>query len=203
VGLRERKKEKTRLAILDAALDLFLEQGYDSTTVDQIAGSVEISPRTFFRYFTSKDHLVLWYHDQGEEIMQETLRSRPADEPPFTSMIHAVRAVAHDMEDSTPEDTARFLKLRRLLEENPRLVGLSVARGSETERRLAVEIAARSGVDVTTDQRTHLIVAFAMSTLRVGFDCPQPDVPDMRILVDRMEKTLELAQNAFRPGWDV
>ncbi|MEV6153924.1 TetR family transcriptional regulator [Nonomuraea sp. NPDC052129] len=203
MGLRERKKEKTRLAILDAALDLFLEQGYDSTTVDQIAGSVEISPRTFFRYFTSKDHLVLWYHDQGEEIMQETLRSRPADEPPFTSMIHAVRAVAHDMDDSTPEDTARFLKLRRLLEENPRLVGLSVARGSETERRLAVEIAARRGVDVTTDQRSHLIVAFAMSILRVGFECPQADLTDVRIIVDRMEETLELAQNAFRPGWDV
>jgi len=203
VGLRERKKEKTRLAILDAALDLFLEQGYDSTTVDQIAGSVEISPRTFFRYFTSKDHLVLWYHDQGEEIMQETLRSRPADEPPFTSMIHAVRAVAHDMDDSTPEDTARFLKLRRLLDENPRLVGLSVARGSETERRLAVEIAARRGADVTTDQRSHLIVAFAMSILRVGFECPQADLTDVRIIVDRMEETLELAQNAFRPGWDV
>ncbi|MEU7837398.1 TetR family transcriptional regulator [Nonomuraea sp. NPDC049129] len=203
MGLRERKKEKTRLAILDAALDLFLEQGYDSTTVDQIAGSVEISPRTFFRYFTSKDHLVLWYHDQGEEIMQETLRTRPADEPPFTSMIHAVRAVAHDMDDSTPEDTARFLKLRRLLEENPRLVGLSVARGAETERRLAVEIAARRGVDVTTDQRSHLIVAFAMSILRVGFECPQADLTDVRIIVDRMEETLELAQNAFRPGWDV
>lgn len=203
MGLRERKKEKTRLAILDAALDLFLEQGYDSTTVDQIAGSVEISSRTFFRYFTSKDHLVLWFHDHGEEIMLETLRSRPADEPSFTALIHGLRAVVRDMEGSTPEDTTRFLKLRRLMEENPHLVGQSVARGAATERRLAVEIAARRNVDVTTDQRTHLIVAFAMSILRVGFECPHREVTDVRILVERMEETLELAQNAFRPGWDV
>ncbi|MFC5946574.1 TetR/AcrR family transcriptional regulator, partial [Micromonospora harpali] len=48
-GLRERKKQKTRLALIDAALDLFLRQGYEATTVDQIAAAVEISPRTFFR----------------------------------------------------------------------------------------------------------------------------------------------------------
>ena len=77
MGLRERKKEKTRLALLDAALDLFLEQGYDSTTIDQVAASADVSPRTFFRYFTSKDHLVLWFHDQAEETMTEALADRP------------------------------------------------------------------------------------------------------------------------------
>jgi AcrR family transcriptional regulator len=202
MGLRERKKEKTRLAILDAAVDLFLEQGYDSTTVEQIAGSVDVSPRTFFRYFTSKDHLVLWFHDHGEEIMLDTLRSRPADEPPFTSLMHALRAVLDDMQDSTPEDTARFLKMRRLLDENPQLVGQSVARNALTERRLATEVAARRGVDPDSDQLSHLIVAFAMSTMRVGFECPQREVDDLQEIVRRMESTLELATGALRPGWD-
>jgi AcrR family transcriptional regulator len=202
MGLRERKKEKTRLAILDAAVDLFLEQGYDSTTVEQIAGSVDVSPRTFFRYFTSKDHLALWFHDHGEEIMLETFRARPTDEPPFTSLTHALRAVMRDVELSTPEDTARFLKLRRLLDENPRLVGLSFARGTETEQRLAAEVAARRGVDVTKDQLTHLIVGFAMAMMRVGFECPDRVITDVRDIARRMEETLELAQNAFRPGWD-
>ncbi|MFG1702931.1 TetR/AcrR family transcriptional regulator [Nonomuraea sp. M3C6] len=202
VGLRERKKEKTRLAILDAALDLFLEQGYESTTVDQIAGAVEISPRTFFRYFTSKDHLVLWFHDHGEGIMLETLESRPQDEPPFTALMHALRAVLSDMEGSTPEDSERFLKLRRLLDEHPHLVGQSVARGAETERRLAELIAARRGADPDEDQLSHLIVAFAMSTMRVGFECPRRvgTVPE---ITGRMAETIELAERSLRPGWDV
>ncbi|MEV0594198.1 TetR/AcrR family transcriptional regulator [Nonomuraea cavernae] len=202
MGLRERKKVRTRLAILDAALDLFLEQGYDSTTVDQIAGAVEISPRTFFRYFTGKDHLVLGLHDQGVEIMVDTLRSRPADEPPFTSLSHALRAVAHDMEDSTPEDAARFLKLRRIFDDNPRLVGLSVAKVAETEHALVGEIAARRGVDPDSDRLSHLIVAFAMSTMRVGFECPLHDVADLNEIVRRMRETIELAEGLMRPDWD-
>ncbi|MEV0237152.1 TetR family transcriptional regulator [Nonomuraea sp. NPDC050786] len=201
MGLRERKKEKTRLAILDAALDLFLEQGYESTTVEQIAGAVDISPRTFFRYFTSKDHLVLWFHDHGEEIMLETLDSRPEDEPAFTSLMHALRAVLHDVESSTPEETERFLKLRRLLDGQPRLVGLSVARGAETERHLVEAVAARRGVDPDEDQLSHLIVAFASCAMRVGFECPRRDatVPEIS---RRMAETIELAERSLRPGWD-
>lgn len=201
MGLRERKKEKTRLAILDAALDLFLEQGYESTTVEQISGVVDVSPRTFFRYFTSKDDLVLWFHDHGEEIMLDTLASRPEDESPFTALMYALRAVLSDMEDSTPEESERFLKLRRILDENPRLIGQSVARGAETERRLAELVAARRGADPDNDQLSHLIVAFAMCTLRVGFECPRRDgtLPEV---TSRMAETIELAERSLRPGWD-
>jgi AcrR family transcriptional regulator len=199
VGLRERKKEKTRLAILDAALDLFLEQGYGSTTVEQIAGAAEVSPRTFFRYFTSKDHLALWFHDHGEETMLETLRSRPTGEPVFTSLTHALRAVVRDVEESTAEDTARFLKLRRLMDDHPHLMGLSVARGTETERRLATEIAVRRGTDPDNDRFCHLIVAFAMASMRIGFECPRRDAEDVRVLAGRLEETIALAQSMLRP----
>ncbi|TYB67153.1 TetR family transcriptional regulator [Nonomuraea sp. PA05] len=202
VGLRERKKEKTRLAILDAALDLFLEQGYESTTVEQIAGAVEISPRTFFRYFTGKDHLVLLFHDHAEDLMLEALADRPADEPPFTCLMQAMRAVLADLEGSTPEDARRFLKLRRLLDEHPRLVGLSAARGAQTEQHLAEAIAARRGVNADEDQLTHLIVAFAMSTMRVGFECPRRDGTITEV-GHRMAESIALAERSLRPGWDV
>jgi AcrR family transcriptional regulator len=203
VGLRERKKEKTRLALLDAALDLFLEQGYESTTVEQIAGSVDVSSRTFFRYFTGKEHLALWFHDHSEEILLGELRSRPESEPPFASLAHALRAVLLDMEESTSDDSVRFLKIRRLYEANPILVGKSAARAAMTEKRLADEVAGRLGVDPVTDQFPHLIVAFAMSTLRVGFECPRAEVTSLPDLVERVESAIRLAERSLRPGWDL
>src|SRR5690606_9974570 len=147
MGLRERKKEKTRLALVDAALDLFLEHGYDATTIDQVAGAADVSPRTFFRYFTSKDHLILWFHDQMEETMLEALAARPAGEPPFASMTHALRAQLRTMEEATPEDVERFLKVRRLLDATPHLASSAYARAIETERRLVETVAARRGLD--------------------------------------------------------
>ncbi|GAA0942777.1 TetR family transcriptional regulator [Nonomuraea longicatena] len=202
MGLRELKKEKTRNALLDAALDLFLEQGYDATTIEQIAGVVDVSPRTFFRYFPSKDDIPLHFHDQGEETMMQVLTSRPEDEPPFTSMALAVRAVIQDMSASTEEERGRFLKIRRLLELNPALVGKSAARGAATERVFAKEIARRRGTDVLTDQVAHLVVVFAVSTMRVGFECPTPE-GDLASITDRMEAAVTLTENALRPGWDL
>jgi AcrR family transcriptional regulator len=201
VGLRELKKEKTRLALLDAALDLFLEQGYDSTTVDQIAGAVDVSPRTFFRYFTSKDHLVHWYHDQGEETMLEALAAGAPGEPPFASMTRAVRALLRDMKGATPADTERFLKLRRLMEANPQLADHAIGRSIETERRLIGAIAALRGVDPVTDPLSHLIVTFAMAAMRVGFECPAHQ-EGLQEMVRRIEETLQLVERSLRPGWD-
>ncbi|MFC7105236.1 hypothetical protein ACFQQB_35255 [Nonomuraea rubra] len=81
-------------------------------------------------------------------------------------------------------------------------MGLSAARGARTERHLAEVIAARRGVDPDRDQLTHLIVAFAMSTMRVGFECPRND-GTMTEVRQRMAECVALAERSLRPGWDL
>ncbi len=85
-GLRERKKARTRETIQRHALQLFFEQGYDRTTVDQIAAAAEVSPSTFFRYFGSKEEVVAF--DAMDEVMIATFLAQPAE----LTAVQAVRA---------------------------------------------------------------------------------------------------------------
>lgn len=103
LGLRERKKIKTREAIRTAMYALVKEQGYDATTIEQIAERAEVSPSTVFRYFPTKEDIVLT--DEFDPLIMDELRARPKDEPwPVTLryVIHkAVRfGLKYDLETS-------------------------------------------------------------------------------------------------------
>jgi len=87
-GLRERKKQKTRSAIQREAMRLFQEQGYDATTVEQIAEAAEVSQSTFFRYFPTKEDVVLL--DDYDPVIAKMIAERPADEPPVTAIRKAM-----------------------------------------------------------------------------------------------------------------
>ena len=78
-GLRERKKLKTRESIQREAMRLFQMQGYEETTIEQIAAAVEISPSTFFNYFPNKEDVVLY--DAYDPVVASLLSERPATEP--------------------------------------------------------------------------------------------------------------------------
>jgi AcrR family transcriptional regulator len=90
-GLRERKKAKTRASIREHALRLFREQGYQATTVEQIAAAAEVSPSTFFRYFPTKEDVVL--QDDMDTRMIEALDRQPAGLGPLSAVRAAVREV--------------------------------------------------------------------------------------------------------------
>jgi AcrR family transcriptional regulator len=92
-GLRSRKKAKTRMMIEDAALKLFAEQGYEATTVEQIAAEVEISTTTFFRYFPSKADVVLCHQDANMPLLREAILQFPAGESDLSAVQHAINAV--------------------------------------------------------------------------------------------------------------
>ncbi|GAA3117565.1 TetR family transcriptional regulator [Streptosporangium carneum] len=201
-GLRERKKQKTRLALVDAALDLFAEQGYEATTVDQIAAAVDVSPRTFFRYFATKEDVALSLPHHGQEVMIAELAARPAEEPPFTALTQAMRALVTMLKEGDLTDSARFLKARELIENTPALLGGSVRRMMENEQRLVAEIARREGAD-RDDLLAHFVVALSMAVARVGFEfCHAEGEQAIDSLTNRLEATLALAERSLRPGWD-
>jgi len=77
LGLRERKKQRTRAAIVDAAVRLCMRQGYQQTTVDQIAGAAEVSPRTFSRYFPNKEAVVGALTEETSERVAVALARQP------------------------------------------------------------------------------------------------------------------------------
>jgi len=88
-GLRERKKARTRASIREHALRLFREQGYHATTVEKIAEAAEISPSTFFRYFPTKEDLVL--QDDMDTRMIKALERQPAGLSPLAAVRAAIR----------------------------------------------------------------------------------------------------------------
>src|ERR1700686_2894183 len=89
-GLRERKKARTRASLREPALRLFREQGYQATTVEQIAAAAEVSPSTFFRYFPTKEDLVL------QDDMDTRMLGALAAQPPELSPVAAVRAAMRE-----------------------------------------------------------------------------------------------------------
>jgi len=88
-GLRERKKQQTRAAIREAALELFLTQGYAETTTTQIAQAANVSAGTLFNYFPTKDSLLT---DDFDPIFIRHMRARPPEEPPATAFRRAIMA---------------------------------------------------------------------------------------------------------------
>ena len=92
VSLRERKKARTRAALREHALRLFREQGYQATTVEQIAAAAEVSPSTFFRYFPTKEDVVL--QDDMDTRMIAALEQQPAGLGPVAAIRAAVRQVS-------------------------------------------------------------------------------------------------------------
>ena len=90
-GLRERRKRLTRERIVAEALRLFDEQGYTATTCEQIAAAADVSPATFYRYFPSKEDVVL--RDEYDPLLVASLDARPVGEHPIDAVLHTVRTV--------------------------------------------------------------------------------------------------------------
>lgn len=142
LGLRERKKRKTREAIRRATYRLIAEQGYEATSVEQIAEAAEVSPSTVFRYFPTKEDIVLT--DEYDPVMVAALRSRPADEPPLESLRFVMHAALRAMQQYAPEEMEQRT---RLMVEIPAVRARMTQTMSATSELLAGALAERTRRD--------------------------------------------------------
>jgi AcrR family transcriptional regulator len=142
-GLRERKKLKTRQSIQREAFRLFAEKGYEATSVDQIAAAAEISPSTFFRYFPTKEDVVLT--EEYDPMLAVALRARPADEP----ILEAIRqAVTDSANQILAADREELLFRAHLTFTVPALRARSMDEQLRSQDAVSVLIAERTGRDL-------------------------------------------------------
>ena len=170
IGLRERKKAKTRAAIREHAMRLFREQGYADTTVDQIAEAAEVSPSTFFRYFPTKEDVVL--SDDYDEAMVAAFRSQPADLSPITAIRNAMRAVF----DRLPAEAMRREQERMMLVKDvPELRAAALDNYLQSMTLLAGILAERLGRqpdDFAIQVFAGALVGVALATMQATSDRP-------------------------------
>lgn len=140
LGLRERKKAKTRAAIQDHALRLFQARGYDATTVEQICEAAEVSESTFYRYFPSKPDVVLG--DEFDPLIVAAFEAQPAELTPLQALRAAFRTVFAQL---SPEQRDEQRQRTSLALAVPELRGGMLDQFMEAVQLLADAVAARTG----------------------------------------------------------
>ncbi|MFF8727568.1 TetR family transcriptional regulator [Streptomyces sp. NPDC015171] len=167
--LRERKKRHTQESLLRAALELFTTQGYERTTVDEIAEAVDVSQRTFFRYFAGKEDVAFAVQQMTEAAFVAAVRARPPHEAPMEALRQAFLegwdAIRETVESVVPVEL--HLRMYRTIDSTPALLAAHLRRSTATEDTLARLLAEREGVDVDTDPRPRIAVAVFGAVIRV------------------------------------
>ncbi|MFJ4961031.1 TetR/AcrR family transcriptional regulator [Streptomyces sp. NPDC088729] len=185
-GLRERKKQRTRDALLRAALELFTTQGYERTTVDEIVEAVDVSQRTFFRYFASKEETTFAVQEMIESRFIDELRRRPAAEAPLEAMRQAMMSAWAGIGETLSEVVSidLYIRMYQMVESTPDLFAAHLQRGVAMENQVVELIAEREGLDVRTDPRPRVAVAAFSSVIRVTGQLwgrsPDPSVESLR-----------------------
>jgi AcrR family transcriptional regulator len=139
-GLRERKKARTRAAIREHAIRLFREQGYAATTVEQIAEAAEVSPSTFFRYYPTKEDVVL--QDDFDVLALEAFKAQPANLSPVAAFRAAAAAAFSAL---TPQELAQFRETVALTLSVPEIRARAMDEFARTIEVMAGAVAERVG----------------------------------------------------------
>lgn len=194
-GLRERKKQRTRATLIDAAVELCNRQGFEQTTVDQIAAVAEVSPRTFSRYFATKDAVVLAFIDEVVDMVAVEL----AEQPPEVSDIEALYRAHVQAFTKTKTAPPSRLTADRLLA-SARIITSSAAlmHAASQFRMDAVNAALAKRMGVSgDDRRLQLTAAVWGSIIMTSLAQLGPDVDWATMTVDGIVARIESTYAEF------
>lgn len=192
LSLRERKRIETLIDLAETAIDLFHERGYDNVTVEDIAAAVDVSPRTFFRYYSSKEDVLFPNEAETVALLREALLSRPPDEPVLVAVQESLMTLAADLEQRRPAMQTR----KDIIERSPTLRARELEQGLVWEEILADVIAQR--IESTPDQLAPRVIAAAcIAGIRVAIDVWLDSEEELELL-DMTSEVLERLDKGLR-----
>jgi AcrR family transcriptional regulator len=184
-GLRERKKAQTHQALRDAAIGLFSVQGFDGTTVEEIAEACDVSPRTFFRYFPTKEDVLFADSEQRCASLVAVLAAQPPGVAPLAALHAAMRAAALDYR----EERARLVARTEIVAASPSLRAYRAEHQRGWEEAILGEISRRIGArgSASAGLELRLLTSVSIGALRAALDTwlEEPGAPDLLVLVDQ------------------
>ncbi|OLF15354.1 acyl-CoA-like ligand-binding transcription factor [Actinophytocola xanthii] len=170
LGLRERKKRETRIALSWAAIRLTVERGFHNVRVEDIAAEAGVSPRTFNNYFSSKGEAIAARHLERARAIADELRARPADEPLWEAIENAAMArfaLGEDISAGGERDQEWAEGLKLMIEE-PALQAEFIRARAIAEAELAAAVAERTGTDATRDLYPKLVAGAVGTAINVA-----------------------------------
>ena len=191
IGLRERKKARTRAAIRAEAIRLFAENGFAATTVEQVAEAADVSPSTFFRYFPTKEAVIIT--DEYDPLIMQKFRDQPADLHPVRAFRNAVRSVFGEM---TPAAMEQEQFRQQLLQTVPELRSAMLEEFGLSLQMLSDVIGARVG-RTPDDPRVRALagaiigVVLAVTLTHWNAQLPAAPLPEVSGSVDAALELLE------------
>ncbi|MBI2395635.1 MAG: TetR family transcriptional regulator [Deltaproteobacteria bacterium] len=165
LGLRDRKKVRVRAALVDAATALFLARGFDAVTVDEIAAAADVSRRTFFRYFPTKEAVVFARRDEQLALFRERLAAS-GDAAPFDALRGALLALADDY----MARRTQILQERALTRAAPTLLAGDLEVDRAFESIIAEHLVAHSRRTAADQRRARMTAAAMVGVVRVALD---------------------------------
>jgi AcrR family transcriptional regulator len=161
-GRRERKRRQTRERIEKAAMELFLKRGFDRTTIEDITEAADVSKRSFFDYFPSKEEVVFAWQDLFADGLAAAVAARPVDEPIVKVVEEALTSTIMAALDR------QSLAVADLIRETPVLCARNQLKYSKLEQKLTEALLARTDDDDSERLRIRLLSVVVIGVLRVG-----------------------------------